>query len=322
MTFSPTATLVSELESEAVVSAVDSPAAGVIELTLRGADGGALPGWTPGAHIDVLLEPDLIRQYSLCGPQQETSYRIAVLLSPESRGGSRGVHHLTEGDTVRIRGPRNNFPMLASKAYVFIAGGIGVTPMLPMIEAAEAAGADWHLFYGGRSRESMAYADHLVQYGDRVTVVAQDQQGLLDVPGILDQPRADTLIYCCGPEPLLSAVEEHSRGWPAGALHLERFSAKVVEREGADTDFEIVLQRSGRTIGVRKDQTVFEAMREADVSVLGSCLEGVCGTCEVGVLDGDVDHRDSVLEEEEQEAMDCMMVCVSRCKGTRLVLDA
>lgn len=322
MTSSPTATLVSELESEAVVSAVLTPADGIVELTLSATNGGALPGWTPGAHIDVILEPDLVRQYSLCGPRQEAAYRIAVLLAPESRGGSRGVHHLTEGDTVWIRGPRNNFPMLASKSYVFIAGGIGVTPMLPMIEAAEAAGADWHLFYGGRSEQTMAYLDRLRQYGDRVTAVAQDQQGVLDVPGILAGPRPNTLIYCCGPEPLLAAVEEHSSAWPAGALHLERFSAKAVQREGADTDFEVVLQRSGKTIEVRPDQTVFEAMREADVSVLGSCLEGVCGTCEVGVLDGEVDHRDSVLDEEEQAEMDCMMVCVSRCKGTRLVLDA
>ncbi|MGB3828725.1 MAG: PDR/VanB family oxidoreductase [Ornithinimicrobium sp.] len=322
MTSTPTATLVSEVESEAVVSAVTTPAEGIVELTLSAADGGTLPGWTPGAHIDVILKPDLVRQYSLCGQRHETSYRIAVLLSPESRGGSQGVHHLTEGDTVRIRGPRNNFPMLASKSYIFIAGGIGVTPMLPMIEAAEAAGADWHVFYGGRSEHTMAYLDQLRQYGDRVTAVAQDQQGVLDVAAILAEPRANTLIYCCGPEPLLAAVEEHSRRWPAGALHLERFSAKDVQRDGADTDFEVVLQRSGKTIQVRPDQTVFEAMREADVSVLGSCLEGVCGTCEVGVLDGEVDHRDSVLDEEEQEEMDCMMVCVSRCKGTRLVLDA
>ncbi len=322
MPSSPTATVVSELESEAVVSAVAAPADGIVELTLSANDGGALPGWTPGAHIDVLLGPDLIRQYSLCGPRGDTSYRIAVLLAPESRGGSRGVHHLTEGDAVRIRGPRNNFPMLGSKSYIFIAGGIGVTPLLPMIEAAETAGADWHLFYGGRSETTMAYLDHLRQYGDRVTAVARDEKGRLDIPEILAEPRPNTLIYCCGPEPLLAAVEEHASSWPAGTLHLERFSAKSVEREGVDTDFEVVLQRSGKTIEVRPDQTVFEAMRAADVSVLGSCLEGVCGTCEVGVLEGEVDHRDSVLDEEEQEEMDCMMVCVSRCKGTRLVLDA
>lgn len=319
----PTPTVVTEFEADVVVTGLTHPAEDVVELTLSAPDGRALPPWTPGAHIDLLLDPDLVRQYSLCSsPAEPTSYRVAVLRTPDGRGGSERVHALSEGARVRIRGPRNNFPLLASPRYLFLAGGIGITPMLPMIEEAQAAGADWHLHYGGRSRASMAYLADLEKYADRVTVVPQDEQGLLDVAGILGTPQPGTLIYCCGPEPLLAVVEEHSSQWPPGALHLERFAAKTVEREGEDASFELVLQRSGITVTVPPDKSVFDTMRDAGVSVLGSCLEGICGTCETGVLEGEVDHRDSVLDPDEQEAMDCMMVCVSRCRGDRLVLDA
>lgn len=319
----PTPTVLSELETEVVVSARTRPAGDTVELTLTNAAGSPLPPWTPGAHIDLLLGDDLVRQYSLCSsPGDPSSYRVAVLLAPDSRGGSKAVHALSEGATVRMRGPRNNFPLVSSTRYLFIAGGIGITPMLPMIEEADAAGADWHLHYGGRSRDSMAYADRLAALGDRVTLVPQDEAGLLDVAGILAHPDPETLVYCCGPEPLLAVVEEHCRSWPSGSLHLERFAAKPVEHEGQDASFELVLQRSGLTLTVPADRTVFDTMRDAGVSVLGSCLEGICGTCETGVLEGEVEHRDSVLDADEQEAMDCMMVCVSRSRGARLVLDA
>lgn len=315
-------TVVSELETEVLVTTVTRPADDVVEVTLRAADGRALPPWTPGAHVDLLLDTDLVRQYSLCSsPADPTAYRIAVLLTPDSRGGSKRVHELTEGAGFRIRGPRNNFPLVSSPRYLFIAGGIGITPMLPMIEEAEAAGADWRLYYGGRTRSSMAYLDVLTSYGDNVVLVPQDEQGLLDVAGILQSPDPDTLIYCCGPEPLLAVVESQATGWPTGALHVERFAAKAVEH-AADTSFELVLQRSGLTVTVDAETTVFDAMRGAGVAVLGSCLEGICGTCETGVLEGEVDHRDSVLDADEQAANDCMMVCVSRCRGSRLVLDA
>ncbi|MFN8189038.1 MAG: PDR/VanB family oxidoreductase [Nocardioidaceae bacterium] len=316
-------TEVSEFEADVLVSTVTRPADDVVELTLSAQDGRPLPPWTPGAHIDLMLADGLVRQYSLCSsPGDLSSYRVAVLLTPDSRGGSRAVHALTEGQTLRIRGPRNNFQLVSSPRYVFIGGGIGITPMLPMIEAADTAGTDWHLYYGGRTRSSMAYADQLASYGERVTFVPQDEAGLLDIAGILASPDPDTLIYCCGPEPLLAVVEQHAAPWPHGALHLERFAAKEIEKEGDDAAFELVLQRSGLTVTVPADQTVFTAMREAGVAVLGSCLEGICGTCETGVLEGEVDHRDSVLDADEQEANDCMMVCVSRARTARLVLDA
>jgi ferredoxin-NADP reductase len=316
-------TVVTELESDVRVAEVRRLADDVVELSLTATDGGPLPPWTPGAHVDLLLDGGLVRQYSLCSsPGDPSVYRVAVLRAPDSRGGSVAVHALEAGSTLRIRGPRNNFPLVSARRYVFIAGGIGITPMLAMIEEAEAAGADWRLHYGGRTRSSMAYLPELSAYADRVTLVPQDEAGILDLAAILGEPDAQTKVYCCGPEPLLAAAEHHCAAWPAGSLHLERFAAKEVEREGAEKEFELVLQRSGITVTVPADTTVFQAMRDAGVSVLGSCLEGICGTCETGVVDGEVDHRDSVLDPDEQAEMDCMMVCVSRCRGERLVLDA
>lgn len=319
----PSTTLMSEFETDVTVVRIEHPAEDVVLLTLGEPAAGHLPPWTPGAHIDLILGEDLVRQYSLCGsPSDSTTYQVAVLRTPDSRGGSTAVHALTEGDRVRIRGPRNHFPLATSPHYVFVAGGIGITPLLPMIEEVDATGADWTLHYGGRSRTSMAFLDLLAKYGDRVRLVPQDESGILDLESILGTPASDTLVYCCGPEPLLAAVEQRCEQWPGHALHLERFSAKPREDTGTDSPIELVLQRSGLTLQVPADQTVFDAMRGAGVSVLGSCLEGICGTCEQTVLEGEVDHRDSVLDEEEQEANDCMMVCVSRARSARLVLDA
>jgi ferredoxin-NADP reductase len=271
-----------------------------------------------------MLADDLVRQYSLCSsPAEDGVWRIGVLRTPDSRGGSQRVHDtLTEGTTVNVRGPRNHFPLVTASTYLFIAGGIGITPMLPMIAQAEAAGADWRLLYGGRHRASMAFLPELACYGDRVTVVPQDEAGFLDLDGALGTPQTGTLVYCCGPEGLLSAVEAKCANWPSGSLHLERFSAKPQETsEVADESFELVLQQTGVTVTVPPGKSVFDAALEAGANVLGSCMEGICGTCETEVVEGDVDHRDSVLNEEEQASNEFMMICVSRCKSKRLVLD-
>jgi ferredoxin-NADP reductase len=318
--------MMTEVETDVTVRDVERVAEDVVRLDLAAADGTHLPPWTPGAHIDLLLpgDPDeLVRQNSLCGTLADRDrYQVAVLRAPDGRGGSDAVHRLRAGDRLRIRGPRNHFPLAPSRRYLFLAGGIGITPMLPMIEEAEAAGAEWSLHYGGRSLQSMAFVEELAKHGDRVHLVPQDEHGLLDLDALLDPPAEGTLVYCCGPEPLLQAVEERCRAWPAGSLHLERFAAKDRGDDGDDAAFDIVLQRSGLTLRVEPGETVFESMRAAGVSVLGSCLEGICGTCEQGVLEGEVDHRDSVLDEDEQAENDCMMVCVSRARGPRLVLDA
>ncbi len=317
-----TQTVVREFEVDLVVRRAERVAQDVVAMTLARPDGDALPDWTPGAHIDLLLGDGLTRQYSLCGRTSETdSWRVAVLRAPDSRGGSQAVHGLAAGSTVRVRGPRNHFPVVAAKRYLFVAGGIGITPLLAMIYEVEAVGALWELHYGGRSRESMAFLEELGQYGDRVHLVPEEEVGRPDLDTILGTPRVDTLVYACGPEPLLAAVEERCAAWPPGSLHLERFTARIAEAPEEESSFELVLQRSGRTVQVPPDRTVFEVVRDAGVSVLGSCLEGICGTCETEVVEGDVDHRDSILDEEERDANEVMMICVSRCRSSRLVLD-
>jgi ferredoxin-NADP reductase len=311
-----------EVEIDAVVLSAEQGADDVVLLTLGARDGADLPAWAPGAHIDLILGDGLVRQYSLCGdPADLSTYRVGVLLAPDSRGGSIAAHALEAGHHVTISAPRNHFALKSSTRYVFLAGGIGITPIIPMIAAAEAAGADWTLHYGGRTAASMAFIEHLEKYGDRVQLVPQDEHGLLDLAGILGTPAAGTLVYCCGPEPLLKAVEERCERWPVGALHLERFDALDIDTSD-DTAFELVLEKTGKTLTVGADQTVLEVMRDAGIHVLSSCREGTCGTCEQMVVEGEVDHRDTVLDDEEKAANDCMMVCVSRCKGSRLVLDA
>ncbi|WP_327319218.1 PDR/VanB family oxidoreductase [Streptomyces sp. NBC_01235] len=306
-------------EAELIVGQRELAADGVLALTLRHPLGEPLPAWQPGAHVDVVLGPGLERQYSLCGdPGDRYAWRIAVLREPDGRGGSAYVHEqLGQGDKVRVRGPRNHFALRAAARYRFIAGGIGITPVLPMLAAAEAAGAEWTLLYGGRSRQSMAFTGELARYGDRVTVAPQDETGLLDLGSVLDALPEGTLVYCCGPGPLLDAVEERC---PSGALHVERFQAKE-QPVGEDGEFEVELAQSGRTLTVAPGVSVLDTVRAAGVEVLFSCTEGTCGTCETDVLEGTPEHRDSVLTELEREAGETMMICVSRCRGKRLVLD-
>jgi len=317
---------VRELETDLAVTRREEAAQDVVVFTLERPDGRPLPEWTPGAHIDLVLEPSLVRQYSLCSsPADTTAWRIGVLLDAASRGGSKLIHEqLREGSSVCVREPRNHFPLVDSPRYLFIAGGIGVTPMLPMIQLAEAAGAEWHLLYGGRRRSSMAFVDVLSDKGDRVAICPQDETGLLDLDAYLGSPRDDTLVYCCGPEALLGAVQNACASWPAGALHFERFSAKPrVEEstEGALDRFEVICQRSGVTVTVPAAESVLEVVERAGVNVLGSCFEGICGSCEVAVLEGTPVHRDSVLTDDEREAKEVMMICVSRSCTERLVLD-
>ena len=316
----PRAAPVPESEIEVTVVGKEEVADGVVTLTLVG----DLPEWKPGAHADLVLGGDApTRQYSLCGdPAQRGTWRLGILREPASRGGSAHVHDtLRAGDTVRVRGPRNNFPLACSRRYLFVAGGIGITALLPMIAAVDAMGADWQLVYGGRHRASMAFLDELTRYGDRVTVCPQDEIGLLDLDGLLGTPREDTLVYCCGPEPLLAAVEARCEVWPEGALHVERFSPRPLTDPQRAEAFTVELARSGRTVEVPVDRSILDVVEEAGATVVSSCAEGTCGTCETRVLDGEPDHRDSVLDDHERRTGNCMMICVSRSCTERLVLD-
>jgi ferredoxin-NADP reductase len=316
-------------ERELVVRRKETLAEGVVRLTLGPPGGGPLPAWEPGAHLDLMLPadpagPPVIRQYSLCGdPAEPGAYQVAVLREPEGRGGSRFVHdRLAEGDVVRVRGPRNNFPLVEADRYLFVAGGIGITPLLPMVAAAQARGADWRLVYGGRRRASMAFRRELLAaYGARVTVCPQDEVGLLDLDALLGGLDDDTELYCCGPEPLLAAVERHRAASGARPPRVERFSARQDDSPREETSFEVELTLSGLTLAVPPDRSVIDVVEEAGVTVLSSCREGTCGTCETVVLEGVPDHRDVLLTEEEQAAGDTMMICVSRARSPRLVLE-
>ena len=307
---------------ELLVRSMTVESDGVLSVELVSPSGASLPTWEPGAHLDVQLG-ELSRQYSLSGsPGDRARYRLGVLHEPAGRGGSAYVHGaLRPGDVVEVTGPRNHFHLEPAAAYVFVAGGIGITPLLPMLARAEAEGAAWTLLYGGRTASSMAFTAELAAYGDRVTLHPQDSHGLLDLDALLDQPRTDTLVYCCGPEPLLAAVEQRMAGWPGGALHLERFSAPVVERDPADEHaVEVVLAESGRTLLVDPETSILQALLDDGVDILHDCQDSICGTCETKVIEGEVDHRDFVLSDREKAAGDCMMICVSRACGKRLVL--
>jgi ferredoxin-NADP reductase len=318
---------VHEFIADLVVRRRNTPAEGVVVLDLAHPQGEVLPRWEPGAHIDLLLTDGLTRQYSLCGDSGDPGvWRVGVLRDPNSRGGSQYVHdNLEEGVTVRVRGPRNHFPLVDAPRYRFIAGGIGITPILAMLEEAQRASSDWTLLYGGRTRASMAFVDELAErYPDRVTVWPQDERGLLDLTSVLKDAADDTLVYSCGPEGLLTAVEQNCAHWPAGALHVERFAAKAPTADQAAEAlerFEVVCHRTGVTLAVTSDQSILEVIEEADVPTMASCYEGVCGTCEARVLEGIPDHRDSVLSEAEKAAGEVMLPCVSRSRTERLVLD-
>lgn len=321
-----TDTRLQEFEADLRVDRYESVAEGVVAIDLVAPGGEPLPPWTPGAHIDLVLTPDVTRQYSLCSsPDDHSRFTVGILRAPDSRGGSSLIHdEVALGSIVRVRGPRNHFPLIASPRYIFIAGGIGITPMIPMIAEAEAAGAEWTLLYGGRSEASMAFHDDLRVYGDRVTFLPGNDVALMSAA--LDErlrtPQPDTLVYACGPEGLLSAIETHCAPWPSGSLHLERFTPKAVD-DSENQSFEVELARSGITITVPADRSIFDAAQDHGISVLGSCHEGICGTCETVILDvsGEVDHRDSVLNEEEQASNETMMICVSRCRSGRITLD-
>jgi cytochrome P450/ferredoxin-NADP reductase len=296
----------------------------VIELTLAVDDDAGVPAWDPGAHIDLELPDGALRQYSLCGRPGEAGLRIAVLREAAGRGGSIAVHdQVRVGGRLRVRGPRNHFRLRPAKSLVFVAGGIGITPLLPMISEAERLGTEWHLLYLGRSRDRMAYADELSRWhGSAIEVWPSRDRGRFPLNELWRRvPRDDAYVYACGPEGLLSGLEDSARR--AGReeqLVVERFAARAAAYE-PNRPFEVVLARRGDALAVGEDDSVLDVINQAGANVLSTCREGTCGTCEVRVLDGIPEHRDSVLSLEERLANETMMTCVSRCRGHRLVLD-
>lgn len=299
-------------------------AQGVVSLDLALPDGGLLPAWLPGAHIDIMLPDNVVRQYSLCGDcRNNRAWTIAVLRETASRGGSRYIHdHLAVGDRMQVSRPRNNFRLVDAEHYLFIAGGIGITPILAMARQIAAQGKPWTLVYGGRTRGAMAFIDTLrALRGGQIHICPQDESGLLDLPRFLDRHEDGTKVYCCGPEALIDAVEKRCSDWPAGTLHRERFAPSTKETALPKGAFEVELARSGRRLVVPPDTSLLMVLEEAGYTITNSCRAGICGTCFIRVLSGELEHNDDVLSDAEREAGDGLLVCVSRAKSGLLVLD-
>lgn len=295
---------------------------GVAHVALRRADGERLPDWTPGAHIDLILPDGTTRQYSLVGDPRDTDrYEIAVLREPAGRGGSRFVHDvLADGDLVGFGGPRNGFRLAPSRRYRFVAGGIGITPIRPMLRAATALGAEWDLLYLGRATSSMAFLDELVEtYGDRVRVHTS-VSGRIDLGGWFGAFDPGIKAYTCGPAALIDGVGEATASWPAGWSRVERFAAAEIGEPARTTAFEIEVLGSGEVVRVEPGIPVADALRTAGFDLLTSCSRGVCGTCETEVVAGEPDHRDSILDDDERASSTCFFPCVSRARSDRLVI--
>lgn len=305
-----------------VVSERDIVAYGVVRFEFRSPVGADLPEWSPGAHIDVHL-PAMIRQYSLCGdPRDRDRYAIAILKQPDGRGGSRYMHDLLEvGNTLTISAPRNNFELVDAAGYCFVAGGIGITPILPMINAAISRKRPWKLVYGGRNTESMAFRELLIEYGPAVEIAPEDQFGQLDLRSIVDHLPPDHLLYCCGPEGLLAAIERTVPAEGLDRLHLERFAKAGELHKRDDVAFTVECQESGGMVIVPAGVTILDALIGAGIDANFDCREGTCGTCELDVLDGVPDHRDSILSPHERKVATIIFPCVSRAKSPGLVLD-
>lgn len=317
-----------ELNQELQITRIDTMAKGVLRLTLEREDKAVLPAWDPGAHIDLKFTAngvDYVRQYSLCGRQEDRrQWQVAVLRVADGRGGSAHIHKaLAERDKIHVAGPRNNFPLVPASRYLFIAGGIGITPVLAMIAKALASGADWRLFYSGRSATSMAFIDEVLAFGaDKVVIHESDTRGLADLAAITSAADVETVVYCCGPESMLRTVEESCIAWSPERVHMERFSPADTVEEGENISFEVEFARSGIVVNVPPDRSILDMAEEAGVDIESSCQDGVCGSCETKVISGTPDHRDSVLSAKQRASGKSMMVCVSRSCSGKLVLDA
>ena len=303
-----------------VVTQVTREAEDVRSFTLQRRDASPLPVWVPGAHLDVFLPSGRQRQYSLCGdPTDRSRYRIAVRRIADGGGGSLEMHGaVTEGDTLTARGPRNAFTFIDAESYLFLAGGIGITPILPMVRATALRGARWSLTYTGRSRASMPFLDELRDLpGGELHVLPDDEFGIPDVAALLGHAEPGAAIYVCGPPPMIATARARQPVLnPTGSLHSERFSPLPVV---AGRPFDVILARTGTTVRVGADESALAAIRREVPEVRYSCQQGFCGTCRHRVLAGKVEHRDTKLRPEQRT--DSMLICVSRSDGDPLTLD-
>lgn len=308
------------------VSAIHCEARDVLVLELRDPDGGALPPFTPGAHLEIQLPGGLIRHYSLCNdPAERDRYCLGVGLARDSRGGSRYIHQQVRlGTQLTVSAPRNNFPLeLAAEDYVFIAGGIGITPIMAMIRSCVATNRRWQLFYCTRNRQRTAFYEDLRALApDRCHFHFDDEQEgrLFDVAAALGKVPGTAHLYTCGPEPLMKAVEAAAADRPPDRVHFEWFTAAAVDTT-ADTPFTVILRDSGTRYEVPPGRSILEVLEDHGAGVPYSCREGLCGTCRTTVLAGLPDHRDSVLSAAERASNSEMMICVSRARSATLELE-
>lgn len=310
------------------VTDVQAEARDVLQVELRAPDNAELPAFEPGAHVAVDLPNGMIRQYSLSNDWRERDrYVLGVARAAQSKGGSLFVHQaLRRGMTLSVGTPRNGFPLDPSAAqYLFLAGGIGITPILAMIRWCEAHGRPWRLAYAVRSAQRAAFLETLNAIGGgSVHLHADDRQsGIFDpVPWLAGSPQGEH-VYCCGPAPMMAAVKAAASHRDPATVHFEYFNAPSgdVAAFAEKKPFTIELRRSGRSLSVPADKSILEILEQNGVSVVSYCREGTCRTCETGVCDGAVEHRDFCLTPEEQEKGKTMVVCVSRAKSERLVLD-
>ncbi|MHC8510125.1 MAG: PDR/VanB family oxidoreductase [Rhodospirillales bacterium] len=310
------------------VSRVIDETGGVKSFELRMPDGGPVPAFTAGAHIDVHMD-GFARQYSMCNDPAETHrYVFGVLRENESRGGSIWVHdRLEEGARLKISGPRNNFPLTeGARHHVLVAGGIGVTPILCMAWKLAGQNASFEMHYCAKSRSDAAFADTL----DRSPITGNltwhfdggDPAKGFDLKAAFADVKPDTHIYCCGPAGMIAAAKAATAHWPQGTFHFESFAAaEAPETVAPARGFEVEIASSGAVFQVPEDKSIAAVLRENGVEVDTLCEDGICGTCITAVLEGEPDHRDSVLDNAEKAAGKLITVCCSRAKSARLKLD-
>jgi ferredoxin-NADP reductase len=317
---------------DAIVTDATMLTADIKGLCLATADGSMVPPAEPGAHIDLWLPDGIVRQYSVLERVNDgTAYRIAVLREPDSRGGSAYVVDLLgKGQHVQLSGPRNHFALDECKEEtVLIAGGIGITPILPMAIRLASAGKKFAFHYLGRARERTALLDVIEASAlkDIANIHFSDEHGEADLRTLIGAPRPGVHVYVCGPGKLIDGVLAAASDWPAGSIHFERFAAPAAtpleaKHDGApDAPFEVELARSDKVIIVMPDQSIMQALRQERVRIESVCCEGICGTCSVTLLAGEADHRDMIQTDAEKNQNTVIYVCVSRARSARLVLD-
>lgn len=318
-------------QREVRVSRMQWEAEGVISLRLtRIESDDPVPAWAPGDHIDVHVPDGTTRQYSLCGdPTDRSHWEIAVLREEGGRGGSTWIHdELRVGDRVLVTRPKNTFALEEAPFHALIAGGIGITPMMVMAEHLAREGRPFHLTYGGRTAQSMAFRPRLAALGEHVTFLAEDEQGRADLEAIVRELPEGGLLYVCGPLALLQAVQaaaEVVHGPDQDLVRFELFSRDGLEPivgQSLDADhYELVLARSGHSLRLAPEDNILDKVLALGVDVENDCREGICGSCVTPILSGDVDHRDLVMTKKQHAAMTEMMICVSRPTCARLELD-